>query len=205
VSLRRSGPIFEVLALTAVTLPLAIALRFPTLWFVAPFLLITFTGRRYERYGLTLSGLGSLRFHLLVAFTVLGLYALGHVAAAHWWFGATFHPTLRADFIDFAFGQIFIIGLSEEFFFRGFAQTRLNHAFGRPYRFLGARWGWGLVAAAVLFGLCHIVDGNLSRMKVAFFGLFAGWLRERSPSIAVPAVYHGLSNILYDFLQRSLY
>jgi membrane protease YdiL (CAAX protease family) len=61
----------------------------------------------------------------------------------------------------------------------------------------------GLICA--LFGLCHIIDGNLARMKVAFFGLFAGWLRERSPSIAVPATYHGIANILYDFLQRSLY
>jgi hypothetical protein len=205
VLVRRPGPIVEVLVLTALTLPLALALRFPTLWFVAPFLWITFTGQHYERYGLTFAGLGSPRFHLLVGLVVLGLYGAGHLAVGHWLFGLEFHPTLRPNFVDFAFGQIFIIGLSEEFFFRGFAQTRLNHAFGRPYRFLGARWGWGLVAAALLFGLCHIVDGNLTRMKVAFFGLFAGWLRERSPSIAVPAVYHGLSNILYDFLQRSLY
>jgi membrane protease YdiL (CAAX protease family) len=202
---RRSRPIVEVIVLTAVTLPLALVLRFPTLWFVTPFLLITFTGRRYEQFGLTLDRLGSLRFHLLVCLVVFGLYTAGHLAVGHWFFGRDFHPTLRADFVDFAFGQIFITGLSEEFFFRGFVQTRLNHAFGRPCRLLGARWGAGLIAAALLFGLCHIVDGNFARMKVAFFGLFAGWLRERSPSIAVPAIYHGLSNVLYDFLQRSLY
>lgn len=202
---RRPGPLVEVLVLTAVTLPLALVLRFPTLWFATPFLLITFTGGRYERFGLTFAGLGSLRFHALVCLIVFGLYSAGHLAVGHWLLGLGFHPTLRADFLDFAAGQIFIIGLSEEFFFRGYVQTRLNHAFRKPYTFLGARWGWGLIAAAVLFGLCHIVDGNLARMKVVFFGLFAGWLRERSPSIAVPTLYHGLSNILYDFLQRSLY
>lgn len=202
---RRWGPVVEVLGLTALTLPLALLLRFPTLWFLTPFLLITFTGRRYERFGLTLAHPGSPRFHLAVCLVVFGLYTAGHLAVAHWIFGLRFHPTLRADFLDFAFGQIFIIGLSEEFFFRGYVQTRLNHAFGRPYRFLSARWGGGLIAASLLFGLCHIVDGNFARMKVAFFGLFAGWLRERTPSIAVPATYHGLSNILYDFLQRSLY
>jgi membrane protease YdiL (CAAX protease family) len=184
---------------------LALFLRFPTLWFVVPFLLITVTGQRYERFGLTLAHLGSLRFHVLVCLVVFGLYTAGHLAIGRWLFGLGFHPTLRADFLDFAAGQIFIIGLSEEFFFRGYVQTRLNHAFGRPYRFLGARWGWGLIAASLLFGLCHIIDGNLARMKVAFFGLFAGWLRERSPSIVVPATYHGIANILYDFLQRSLY
>jgi membrane protease YdiL (CAAX protease family) len=202
---RRSGPIAEVLALIAVTLPLALALRFPTLWFVTPFLLITFMGWRYETFGLTLARVGSPRFHVLVCLVVFGLYTAGHLAVGLWFLGLAFHPTLRPDFLDFAAGQIFIIGLSEEFFFRGYVQTRLNHAFGKPYRLLGARWGWGLIAAALLFGLCHIVDGNLGRMKVAFFGVFAGWLRERSPSIAVPAAYHGVSNILYDVLQRSLY
>ena len=68
----------------------------------------------------------------------------------------------------------------------------------------GARWGPGLVAAAVLFGLCHLIDGNLVRLHVIPFGLFAGWLRERTGTILVPAAYHGASNILYYCMQRSM-
>jgi membrane protease YdiL (CAAX protease family) len=41
-------------------------------------------------------------------------------------------------------------------------------------------------------------------MRVAFFGLFAGWLRERTGTIAVPAAYHGVANLLYEFMARSM-
>jgi membrane protease YdiL (CAAX protease family) len=101
------------------------------------------------------------------------------------------------------FTQLVVVGLSEEFFFRGYLQTHLNMLFGRPFEFLGARFGWGLILAAIIFGLCHIVTGDLQRMQVAFFGLFAGWLRERTDTIAVPAAYHGVANVLYETLARS--
>ena len=38
----------------------------------------------------------------------------------------------------------------------------------------------------------------------AAVGLFAGWLRERTGTIAVPAAYHGFANLLYDFMARSM-
>jgi len=44
----------------------------------------------------------------------------------------------------------------------------------------------------------------LARMQVAFFGLFVGWLRERTETIAVPAAYHGFANVLYITLAHSL-
>ena len=73
-----------------------------------------------------------------------------------------------------------------------------------PHHLFGATWGIGLPLAALLFGLCHLVDGDLTRLRVVFFGFFAGWLRARTETIAVPAAYHGVSNLLYDFMQRSL-
>ena len=194
----------EVLLLLAVTLPLAIRLQLPTLWFVAPFLLITVTRRPYDVYGLTLRGAGSLRFHLSVSIVVLGGYCVAYYAYAHWFFGRSFHPSIAPDIGQRALDQLIIIGLSEEFFFRGYAQTQFNFWLGRPYRFLGASWGPGLVIAAILFGLCHLVDGDITRLRVILFGLFAGWLRERSDTILVPAAYHGVSNLLHEFMQRSL-
>ena len=56
----------------------------------------------------------------------------------------------------------------------------------------------------MLFGLCHIVTGDLTRLRVIFFGLFAGWLRARTDTIAVPAAYHGVANVLYEFMARSM-
>ena len=202
--MRRAIPALEALLLVVVTLPLAVALQIEALWFLAPFAVVTASRRPYEDYGLTLSNPGSLRFHLVVGPLVLGGYCAVHYAFAHWVLGMTFEPTPPPNILAFAFAQVVVVGLSEEFFFRGYLQTQFNRSFGRPYRFLGARWGAGLLAAALLFGLCHVVHGDFTRLRVIAFGLFAGWLRERTSSIAVPAAYHGLANMLYDFMQRSL-
>jgi len=187
-----------------VTLALAVGFGAPTLWLVVPFAWITLRGYPYEPYGLTLSDLGSPRFHVTVAGIVFGGYALLHYAFAHFYLGRGFHPTLAPNFAELALTHLVAIGLSEEFFFRGYMQTELNAVFGRPFRLFGASFGWGLVVAALLFGICHLLEGDLTRMRVAFFGLFAGWLRERNRSIAVPAAYHGIANLLYDFMQRSM-
>lgn len=203
-TVRRAAPAIEALVALVITLPLAIRWRYPTLWFLVPFLIITFTKRPYETYGLTLRNPGTLRFHVVTAAVIFGGYALLHYAFARVVLGRHFVATLAPDFAELAMTQLIVVGLSEEFFFRGYLQTHLNMYFGRPYQFLGARFGWGLILAAVLFGVCHIFTGDLTRLRVVFFGLFAGWLRERSDTIAVPAGYHGVANILYDFMARSM-
>lgn len=197
-------PVVEALTVLAATLLLAVALGYPTLWFVVPFAVITLAGRRYEDYGLQRGRPGGPAFHAAVIGLVLGGYALGHYLFARFLLGQSFSPTLPPSFARTVLEQLFIVGLSEEFFFRGYLQTQLNRHFGRPWRFLGAEWGWGLVLAAVLFGLCHLVHGPPTQLKVIFFGLFAGWLRERTDTVYVPAAYHGISNCLYFFLAASL-
>jgi membrane protease YdiL (CAAX protease family) len=202
--MRRAAPAIEALAALAVTLPLAIGLRYPILWFWVPFGILALTRRPYDRYGLTLRNPGSARFHLITAAVVFGGYALLHYAVARAVLGLRFRPTLPPDLAETIVTQLVVVGLSEEFFFRGYLQTQLNRCFDRPYEFLGARFGAGLILAAVLFGVCHVVTGDLTRLRVVFFGLFAGWLRERTDTIAVPAAYHGCANILYEVLARSM-
>jgi hypothetical protein len=194
----------EPLIVLVVTLALAVGLGLPTLWLVVPFLWITITGRSYEEYGLQIGEIGSLRLHATLVLVIFGGYAAIHYAFTRFAFGARFEPTLNPDFLNLLLTHLIVIGLSEEVFFRGYLQTEMNRSFGRPYEIWGARVGWGLVAASLLFGLCHVVHGDLTRVRVAFFGLFAGWLRERTGGVAVPAVYHGVANVLYDFMQRSM-
>jgi membrane protease YdiL (CAAX protease family) len=201
---RRIAPAVEAMLVLALTLPLAIALGYPTIWFVTPFAVLTISNRPYEDFGLTLRNPGSPGFHAAVFSAVLGGYCLAHYAFGRWYLGRGFVPTIPPNFPQFLITQVLVIGLSEEFFFRGYLQTQINRCLGRPYRFLGARWGSGLLLTALVFGLCHVVTGGWSRMDVVAFGLFAGWLRERTGTIAVPAVYHGLANVLHDFMQRSL-
>ncbi len=201
----RYAPIAESLALLALTLPLAIGLHRPELWFLAPFLVITATKRSYVSYGLTLQGGGGWAFHAVVATAVFVPYAIGHCLFAHWWYGATFSPRLPPGFLPTVWDQVLVVALPEEFFFRGYLQTQFDRVWGKPYRCLGAQWGAGLPLAAALFAVCHTIYGGPARLIVFLPGLWYGWLRARTETIAVPIAYHAASNLLMHLMLTSLH
>lgn len=98
---------------------------------------------------------------------------------------------------------VFFLGFGEELLFRGYIQSRLNFSFGKPFRFFGVNWGWGIVITATLFGLMHALNiGSLvdGRWELAwwwgfwtfFGGLVLGFVREKSGGIIAPAILHGL-------------
>ncbi len=92
-------------------------------------------------------------------------------------------------------------GFGEEIFFRGYVQSRLNHSFGRPWRFQGVAFGPGLLIAAAAFGLVHAlnpVDYFAGSYPFAWqhglltcAALYYGFLREHTDSILAPALVHG--------------
>jgi membrane protease YdiL (CAAX protease family) len=95
------------------------------------------------------------------------------------------------------------VGFGEEILFRGYIQSRLNEAFGKPYQIFGIQFGWGLIIASVLFGLTHVglitslIDGEVYLYWAWGFwtilsGMVFGIVREKSGSIFAPALLHGL-------------
>jgi|GEM_PF-374941 len=99
--------------------------------------------------------------------------------------------------------SVFFLALGEELLFRGYIQSRMNAVFGRPFRFFGVRWGWGVLIASVLFGLMHVL--NIGSIRTGtwqitwawgfwtfFSGLVFGFLREKTGGIIVPTLLHGL-------------
>jgi uncharacterized protein len=98
---------------------------------------------------------------------------------------------------------IFFLGLGEELLFRGYIQSRLNEAWGRPYQFFGVHWGWGVVITSILFGIMHILNlGSLISgewqltpwwgLWTFFAGFIGGFVREKTGSIVAPILIHGL-------------
>ena len=105
---------------------------------------------------------------------------------------------LASVFVAVVYFYLFV-ALSEEILFRGYIQVRLNAAFGRPQRFFGIPWGWGLIVTAVLFGFWHLGWGtdtlNWSHVLWTMFaGLLFGIVREKSESVIAPTVLHGMMN-----------
>lgn len=93
--------------------------------------------------------------------------------------------------------RLFYAALGEEVFFRGYVQSRLNEAFGRPYRLLGVPCGSGMTIAALLFGMAHVLSPAQPfqwgwGLWTAVIGLVFGYLREKSGSVLAPTVAHGV-------------
>jgi len=101
---------------------------------------------------------------------------------------------------------VLFTAFGEELFFRGCVQSRLNRAFGRPWRFLGASLGPGLFVSALLFGVIHIFNPTKPfeahwefswpwGVQACLAGLLNGYLRELTGSIWATTVAHGLSGV----------
>ena len=95
--------------------------------------------------------------------------------------------------------------------FRGYFQSRLNQAFGRPVRLFGIQFGIGLVIASLLFGLLHAFNTydpavGLSSLAWGWAlssfvgGLFFGVIREKTGTLVAPSIAHGLPDAVGEAL-----
>lgn len=122
-------------------------------------------------------------------------------------------PTLVGAHIGRPFSGLVVLwlffgaGFGEEIFYRGYFQSRVDEAWGRPWRLGGFEFGAGLLVSSLLFGLVHglnTVDyfhgrfdfGWLMGISSIFVGLYFGLLRARTGSILPGAILHGLTDIL---------
>jgi hypothetical protein len=202
---RTLAALAEGLIATGVALWLALRLGSPLAWLAVPLVLSWLHRTPGQDYGLEPRFTPpSFRAHLALGSTLLLLYAAAHTAIASWLFDQTLTPALPPRLGHEIFRQLVLTAIPEELFFRGYLESRWNEAFGRPWRVYGARVGPALVGQAVVFGICHLATGDWTRLRVFFFALLAGWLRERSGSILAPVVYHAVANVWVQVLASSL-
>ncbi|MDX1387372.1 MAG: type II CAAX endopeptidase family protein [bacterium] len=98
--------------------------------------------------------------------------------------------------LQFAFFQLVVVAIPEEIFYRGFMQPQFNRLWGRPWRFLGAPFGKGLIFTSFLFALSHsLIQLQWWHFSIFFPGLVFGWLRERTGAVTASALFHATSNL----------
>jgi membrane protease YdiL (CAAX protease family) len=108
-----------------------------------------------------------------------------------------------ADVADEVLGQLFVIALPEEAFYRGYLQSRLDEVWAPRWRVLGAHVGPGLVATAMIFAAGHLATVQVSaRLAVFFPALVFGWLRARTGGIGASMCFHATCNIYSLLLGR---
>jgi len=100
--------------------------------------------------------------------------------------------------------HLIVIAFPEEYFYRGYLQTRLHQRFGtdpneKPGRFLGfSKANW---ITSALFAVGHVlvpIAGTIDPARAAVFfpSLLFGWLKDRTGSIVAPTILHGLANMM---------
>jgi hypothetical protein len=100
-------------------------------------------------------------------------------------------------------GQVVIIALPEEAFYRGYLQSRLDDVWPPRFRFAGASLGPGLLVASLIFALGHVATIHQPvRLAVFFPALLFGWLRARTGGVGASIAYHALCNVFSEALGR---
>jgi membrane protease YdiL (CAAX protease family) len=175
-----------------------------------------------EHHGLTFGGLvlpGRLHVRDVLRATALALawaLLLAAVTFVPFWLGwrSWWHPKVPFHLVPFLarpldalneiFGQLVIIALPEEAFYRGYLQTRIDDAFATRWRILGASVGPGLLIASAVFALGHVATiRDPARLAVFFPALVFGWLRARTGGVGASVAFHALCNIFSETLGRA--
>lgn len=178
-------------------------------------------GEDWPDYGLSSRQLGAdVRQFLAVGAVVFPLFVLGYWAFTEAWvrlpaeWAARLTPYTAAPrfefrlpdrFAEWVIDDLFVVALPEEFFYRGYLQTRLRDAWPRGRLFFGARLGPAFWVTAVLFALGHLAIFQVWRLGVFFPALLFGWMRERSNSVVGPALFHAAANLLIKILDASFF
>ena len=121
----------------------------------------------------------------------------------YWHVRQGFQFRAPSSLTDELLGQLLVIALPEEAFYRGYLMTALDDAWGTPWTFAGAKIGWGLVATSALFAIGHFfTEPDVQRLAVFFPSLAFGWLRARTRGVGAPTLFHALCNVLASTLTR---
>ena len=101
--------------------------------------------------------------------------------------------------------HLFFVAIPEEFFYRGYLQTRLNELLPRRFLLAGVPFGHGLWIAALFFAFGHsLVELQWWHFATFFPGLLFGLLRERSGGVITGAFLHAACNVIVH-VQDALY
>jgi hypothetical protein len=139
-------------------------------------------------------------------------FGLGAVFFVPYYFGwrAYWHPhnsffvmVRPVETLNTVFGQLLLVALPEEAFYRGFLQTRLDDVWAPRLRVLGASVGPGLLVASLIFALGHFLTiPSPARLAVFFPSLVFGWLRTRTRGVGAGLAFHALCNIFSETLGK---
>ena len=147
-------------------------------------------------------GLRALGWALSLAGLIFPVFWIGY--HVYWRAQGDFVLRIPADWWDVVLGQLLVVALPEEAFYRGYLQSALERGWAEQrWRILGAEIGLGSFVCAAIFALGHYLAlPNPNRLAALFPALVFSWLRARTGGIGAGIAFHALCNLLTDALGR---
>jgi membrane protease YdiL (CAAX protease family) len=140
------------------------------------------------------------------AAVLAALVAVPFYVGWRWWWAPTLTFSISAhplEMADEVLGQVFVIALPEEAFYRGYLQSRLDEVWRPGWTVLGARVGPGLFVASAIFAAGHLATVQLpARLAVFFPAVLFGWLRAKSGGVGASILFHAFCNVYSQILGR---
>lgn len=164
-------------------------------------------GVDFAEYGLFLRNRKTtLTVALVSGGLVLGAFAAGYVLVVRMTqLPVPWDPSFNGDawgIANFIVTQIGVVALAEEFFYRGYVQSRFDHTWAPRWKVLGAALGPGWILTSLFFAVGHLADSfNPMRLLTFFPGLWFGWARARTGNVYAAMFLHAASNLLIAVLQ----
>jgi hypothetical protein len=121
------------------------------------------------------------------------------------WFGLRSPWSWRAAVpdLDAVLGQLLVIALPEEAFYRGYVQSSLERRWSRSIRVLGLPVTMGNLVTSAVFAVGHVLTiPSPARLAVFFPSLLFGALRTRTGGIGAGVLLHALANLLSGAVAR---
>jgi len=148
---------------------------------------------------IAVSLLGALAWTLGLALAFFPPFAVGY--ATLWGGTRAFAWRVPPEWMDLVAGQIVVVALPEEAFFRGFLQSALDGRTTKRWRCFGAELGPGWLASAAIFAVGHFLTvPQPGRLAVFFPALLFGWLRARTGGIGAGVAFHAACNLFSAML-----
>jgi membrane protease YdiL (CAAX protease family) len=158
-----------------------------------PLHLPAFSDRR--SWGVALGYAGVAALVLIVPFTLAY-----HVVETQV-YGEPFTGRLPREGLRLLPWYVLAVGIPEEFYYRGYVQTRLDELWPPTWRIAGATLGPGWLVTCLLFAFGHsIVVFQWWHFLIVLPSLVFGWMRARTGGVMAGALFHAFCDVLVAFL-----
>ena len=180
----------------------------PLLFIYAPVLLCRWRGVDSYDYPLAIPAFrdgrawwSAARLTLAVVAVIIVPWLVGYHLYQTVLFGYEFEGTLPSQPLMLVGYHLFFVAIPEEFFYRGYMQTRLAEVLPPRWSVLGTRVGPALLITSVVFAFGHtLVQFQWWHFAIFFPSLVFGWLRNRSGGVVAGALFHAWANVTVSTL-----